>query len=396
MHRSLRHPMRAAVVGALAITLAATPVAGLPLPPGPIGPGIPGDGLLDPGTGDGVAATPPATTVFASCVRTSAAGLTVWFGYESTAVTSYDAPIGAGNMVFSTMPGASTNRGQITQFQSGRTERAWALTVPVGSTVTWQVSVALANTDPRAGQRTTVSASNSAATPTCVGSTPTRSAAPQVIDGVSAGLRVTPENLRRDSAGKLTSANVRFALDGVTSGCSDGGVPLDPVVVWGYGPPSGRDGALLFNQSPASFVPLPASAVLRVDQFTDEFGNVTTWERTRRSVRRVGAPQVITAFATTPAQSTYYPAAFGWTGATVIADVTARCRFGTTVVSSRTAYWFPSDGGAASVSFVTDFDTQTLRAPLSCLNSSLSQFGPNPPCDVVAVGVGPGGVPARR
>jgi hypothetical protein len=93
--------------------------------------------VVDSGTGSG-----PGVTVFASCTVAGPSGVTVWFGYNNALTERRVALIGSDNTVSvsSVAVNGVANRGQTTQFQPGKVERAFAVTVPVGSTATWTVA----------------------------------------------------------------------------------------------------------------------------------------------------------------------------------------------------------------------------------------------------------------
>ena len=80
------------------------------------------------------------SAVFASCTVARRAGTTVWFGYSNPLAERRVALVGSGNTVAVNGCHWRANRGQITQFQPGVVERAFAVTVPVGSTATWAVT----------------------------------------------------------------------------------------------------------------------------------------------------------------------------------------------------------------------------------------------------------------
>jgi hypothetical protein len=71
----------------------------------------------------------------------------------------------------------------------------------------------------------------------------------------------------------------------------------------------------------------------------------------------------------------------------VIADVTGRCLFGSTVVRSRVQYWFDGDGRPITLMTATDLATQTTRTAVSC---SITGQPLTSVCDNEIVGVGPG------
>ncbi len=321
-------------------------------------------------------------TVSASCVVARRAGTTVWFGYSNAAAERRVALVGASNTVTIDAVGGA-NQGQVTQFQPGVVERAFAVTVPVGSTATWTVTPAntLGVTDALS------SATSSASTPPCPSGVGVRSAAPQVVDSLVPTISATPVD-RRSKNGLLSRTVLEFSINGVVSACSAGGVALPVRVLWGYDVlPASRNGGLIVPAG-APYEVLPAGKVIRVDPNNDGI----TFERSYQGTRRVVDPQRLSVYGSFAEQATgTAQLAWGYSSISVIADVQARCQFPNGVVKSSTSVWVdPEINSGFDFHMVTDRATQTTRPAMFCLAPY-----PTTGCDVRAVGVGPGGVRFR-
>jgi len=350
-----------------------------------LGPGAGAPGVLDPGPNPGLPILGPASsvTVSASCVVSRRAGTTVWFGYSNAAAERRIALVGPTNIVaIGGAPGV--NQGQVTQFQPGVVERAFAVTVPVGSTATWTVTPAntLGVSDASS------SATSSASTPACASGVGVRSATPQIVGSLVPTISATPVN-QRVSAGLLVRSSLGFSTNGVVSACSNGGVPLPPKVLWGYGVDApGRAGGLIVPAG-ATYEALPVDRVVRTD------ANPTagvTFERSYQGTRRVVDPQRLSVYGSFAEQAAgNAQVAWGYSSISVIADVQARCQFPTGVVKSSTTVWVdPEFGSGFDFHMVTDRATQTARPAAFCLAPY-----PMTGCDVRAIGVGPGGTRFR-
>lgn len=362
----------------------AGPPPAAPLPDAPV--------LVAPVVDAQVLAGPdPAVELFATCTITRRGTTTVWFGYHNTWDRRVDARVGASNVV--TVGGTPvSNAGQVEQFQPGQVDRAFAVVVRIRSVATWSADVVdLAALEPGdvVGGLVRVQAANTPGTPVCELGTPVRSATPQLAGLIApnndASIRIVPGvNELRDLSGKLVRSSVEFAVDGVVSTCSAGGVPLPPRVLWGYAGPTDQVGGAIISSGGVGYAPLPPAAVVSTDYFDAELGVILEVQRSYRAVRQVVDPQRLWTL-----QEEGFPALFGLSSETVIADVTARCRFGRQVVSSSTVYWVDAGGRPFPFVTVTDVHAQTTRQANLCLNGIPS------PCDVPFIGVGPGGVKFR-
>jgi hypothetical protein len=351
--------------------------AGVVLGSGPI--------LIDPGT----YVPAPAVQLFATCSVTRRSVVTVWFGYQNVWTDRVDAAVGPTNDV-SIDSVSRGNLGQVAQFQPGRVDRAFAVTLNAGQVATWAADVVDLNQPALAlAPLTRVVASSSAATPACPIGTPVRSATAQ-IGGAGAAINITTSLGERRRNGLLVKSNVRFDVSGVTSACSSGGVPLTPKVLFGYlGADSVVDGLILASAG-ADYAPLPPRQVAGI---TTLGGATVVWSTANE--RSIVDPQQLFTYGASLAQSTYWPSARGLSSQRVIADVTARCRFGSQTVSSSTVVWVDAVGRGFSFATVTDAATQTTRAPGFCSITSLSPLSPAFGCDVPWIGIGPGGAKLR-
>ena len=186
------------------------------------GPGVGGPTVIDSVTGP-----PSSVTVSASCVVAKRTGTTVWFGYSNASVDRRVALVGPGN-VLAVNGVAVPNRGQITQFQPGVVERAFAVTVPVGSTASWTVTPASILGVSDASSSATSSGRRQRVPPVSV-------CARRRHKSLGASFRRSLRCRRLSSSATVSSYGRRsFSTNGVVSACSDGGVPLAPRVLWGY------------------------------------------------------------------------------------------------------------------------------------------------------------------
>ena len=323
-------------------------------------------------------AVSPAATVSASCVVFGSATDTVWFGYANNSAERIDAAVGSSNSL--TITGASVNQNQIEQLLTGAVERAFAATIPKGATATWNIDVPnLA----MPGFTTRVSAANAAATPACPSGTRSQSASIQAIPGQAAGIIAIPAKQTRNRAGLLTRASVNFQIAGLQTVCSSGGTPMEPKVLWGYGGPTSQISGALMQSAGDALRPVPANAVVRVDADTNY-----SFTRTYRSARAIVDPQKLWVFGTLQQQiQGTAPFAYGLSSETVIADVVARCAFGSRIVQGATTYWLDASGRPIGTMVVTDQLSQATRSVQGCLfNGTLV-----PNCDIPIIGVGPGG-----
>ena len=405
MHRIIRFPLVLAVlVGtaaapALADDGVTVPVDVLaPADPAPVADSSGPVGIVDAGIVDGLgpilidsgpSVAVPAVQLFATCSVTRRSGVTVWFGYQNSWTDRVDSPVGPGNdMSIDSL--SMGNLGQVSQFQPGRVDRAFAVTMSAGQVATWAADVVDLDQPALAlAPLTRVVASSSAALPACPAGTPVRSATPQ-IGGVAAQIDITTGLAERRRRGMLVRSTVRFDVSGVTSACSSGGVPLAPKVLFGYTGAVNQVGALILASSGADYAPLPPRRVART---TNLGGATVIWSTVAE--RSIVDPQQVFTYGATPAQATYWPSARGLSSQGVIADVTARCRFGGQIVSSSTVVWVDAAGQGFSFVTVTDAATQTTRTPGFCDILRLAPLSPAFGCDVPWIGVGPGGVKLR-
>jgi len=323
----------------------------------------------------------PAATVVANCIVPGATTSTVWFGYTNNSVDRVIALVGSNsNAVRLTVESYVVNRGQVEQLQPGSVARAFAVSVPAGDSATWTVQVPdLANS----GSTTTVSATGGPTTAACAAGTPKRSATIQATPGQIPAVGFTVGKQVRNTSGLLVGAAVQFGVAGLTTICSGGGVPLAPKVLWGYGGPTANINGAIVGAAGDALVALPASAIVRTD--ADE---LYSFVRSYRSTRAFVNPQSLWGFgsAAQQAQGTA-PFARGLSSETLIADVVARCQFGTRIVAGPTTYWLDSDGRSIAFQFATDIPTQTTRQARNCLLTG----SPVVNCDVPITGAGPGG-----
>jgi hypothetical protein len=341
--------------------------------------------LIDPGP----YVPAPAVQLFATCAVARRGTTTVWFGYQNIWTERVVSPVGPGNDVLIDSLSIG-NLGQVDQFQPGRVDRAFAVTLRSGQVATWAADVAdLNNLSPTIDPPTRVVASSSATTPACAVGTPIHSATPQSPAGL-AEMNVTLGGGDRQRKGMLTRSTVRFDVSGVISACSAGGVPLAPKVLFGYMGPADQLGTLVLKSSGADYAPL---APRQIAQTTVLGGTTVRWSTVAE--RSIADPQQLFTYGATPAQATYWPSARGLTSQRVIADVTARCRFGGRIVSSSTVYWADGIGRGYTFATVTDAATQTTREATVCNIDDLAPLSPALGCDVPFVGVGPGGVKLR-
>ncbi len=341
------------------------------------GPGVGGPTVIDSVTGP-----PSSVTVSASCVVAKRTGTTVWFGYSNASVDRRVALVGPGNVLAVNGVASVTNRGQITQFQPGVVERAFAVTVPVGSTASWTVTPAsiLGVSDASS------SATSSRSTPACPTGVGVRSATPQVVGSLIPTVSSLPAT-QLISNGLLVRSSQSFSTNGVVSACSDGGVPLAPRVLWGYDvSPPGQAGGLIVPAG-AAYEALAADRVIRTDS-----ANGITFERSYQATRRIVDPQRISVYGDLPEQvAGTAQVAWGYSSLSVIADVEARCLFVNGVVKSSTTVWVdPEVGSGFNFHTVTDQASQATRPASFCLAPY-----PTSGCDVRALGVGPGGTRFR-
>ena len=339
----------------------------------------PGDVLvpINPSASASVPAI-PAATVTASCIVRGATTSTVWFGYSNSSGARITALVGSNsNAVRLTVESYVVNRGQVEQLQQGSVERAFAVSVPTGTTATWTVQVPdLASP----GSSTTVSAAGGPSTPACASGTATRSATMQALPGQSPSINFTSGKQVRNNSGLLTRASVQFGISGLATSCSEGGVPLEPKVLWGYGGPTNVINGAVVSAAGDALVPLSASATVRVDSDPNY-----SFVRSYRSARTVADPQRLWVFGTLQEQVLGTAlVARGLSSETVIADVVARCQFGTRIVSGPTTYWLDADGRPIAFQMVTDVPTQSTRSSLRCLVIVAG-------CDIPIIGIGPGG-----
>ena len=328
-------------------------------------------------------AASPAATVSAACIVAGSTTDTVWFGYSNTSAERVTATVGGANSV--TITGAALDQNQIEQLLVGTVERAFAVTIPKGATATWSVTVPNLAVP---GFTTRVSAANDPTTPACPSGTRAQSAAIQSIPGQFPDITWTAAKQNRNRAGLLTGASINFQISGLQTACSTGGTPLAPKVLWGYGGPTSQISGALLASAGDALRPVPTNAVVRVDADSNY-----SFTRTYRSARAIVAPQKLWAFGTLSQQiQGTAPYAFGLSSETVIADVVARCAFGSRTVQSTTTYWLDANGRPLGFMVATDQATQATRPVQGCIFTGT--LVPN--CDIPIIGVGPGGPRLRR
>ena len=284
---------------------------------------------------------------------------TYWFGYGFTAtpqvIALKDLPanlaVGPANHFVerrgSRTVNAHANRGQGTYFQTGAHRYVFGVTVSTGNSLTWTVQAPDPASHPPLGYWQ--AAITPVAPPACPRGYTNRSAAPQTTG--NAEIRFVPINEQHVN-GVLTKSQLKFSVAGaVTSGCSAGGTPLQPRVLWGF-----SDFA---EGGTSNLAPLDPHSVVRVDTFYPGDGaTAVTYQRTWNATRTIIDPQ--RPFTTTPGVSSH-----GMATTNVLADVQARCAFTigstTTIVRSNQTLWVPTDGGPILYGFVTDVPTQTTR-----------------------------------
>jgi hypothetical protein len=205
------------------------------------------------------------------------------------------------------------------------------------------------------------------------------------VGGLVPTISATPVN-PLVSNGLLVRSSLKFSTNGVVSACSDGGRPLVPRALWGYGVGAPGQAGGLIVPAGAPFVGLSAVNILRTDAFSN--GEIT-FERSYQATRRIADPQRISVFGTLREQLLgKAQVAWGYSSIALIADVEARCKFPDgVVVTSSTTVWVDSERGSSiDVHTVTDRLTQSTRPATFCLAPY-----PASGCDVRAIGVGPGG-----
>ena len=157
-------------------------------------------------------------------------------------------------------------------------------------------------------------------------------------------------------------SSLQFSTNGVVSACSNGGIPLEPRVLWGYDvTPPGQAGGLVVPAG-ASFEALAVDRVLRTD--TNAAGDIA-FERSYQATRRIVDPQSGPIAAGTLQEELAGTAqvAWGYSSISVIADVEARCQFPNGIVKSSTTVWVdPTVGSGFNFHTVTDRTAQTNAA----------------------------------
>ncbi len=266
----------------------------------------------------------PGVSVFASCTVARRTGTTVWFGYNNPLAERRVALVESANAVYIKGYLGALNRGQVTQFQPGVVERAFAVTVPVGSTATWAVTPANILGVPDSSS----SATSGPSTPACPSGVGVRSATPQIVGGLVPTISALPVN-QLVSNGLLVRSSLKFSTNGVVSACSDGGVPLALKCC----------GATRFASWWSSFLrELPTNR--SADKIVRSIRTLRTASRssvrTRRLVGCRSAERQRVRFAQEQLAGT---AQIAWaTARRVIADVEARCQFPNGVVELTTVW----------------------------------------------------------
>ena len=270
----------------------------------------------------GAALITPNIVPSVTCVVHGTKSNSYWFGYASDGATSWAIAAGTGN-VLTASTGGTTNRGQTTQFLSGRHDGVFVVSgVVAGTTLTWSITAAA-----------TRSVTTTASVPSCPTGTPTVSATPQWLGGLSIAGRVSSTS---DATGKLLSTTWTFSPAGVVSVCSTGGTPLTPSYVYGYSDVPFGGASPMSAGYAANLNPVADTSI--VGSVTDSGGR--TFVRTTqitRTVKNVQLVQTVTGTLT----GTITNRGFGFS--TVIVDAYARCQFGATIITGRDPIWV--DGG---------------------------------------------------
>ena len=185
--------------------------------------------------------TPPAVDLTAPCVRYVGHGeLEAVFGYHNPGVYSAFTPLAAdhgepgANVIIrdpwgAAPPAVDTTNPQVTMFLPGWHRYAFAVRFRLGDRVAWQVRLPSKddpNLDP--GWKVTVRPDLLS---WCGRSVPARFA---VVQAASAFLN--PVDIVRDTAGNITSYDVRINIEGARTACSTGGVALPTTQVVGWTP----------------------------------------------------------------------------------------------------------------------------------------------------------------
>ncbi len=296
-----------------------------------------------------------------------------WFGYRSD--STYWVPAGPSNKIVEKNGvgveiNATANRSQVLQLKSGEHHRSFAVRVAAGNRPEWSVTVALSNAEALQPQSTSVAIPNGSL-PSCTPKTPRHSAVAQVTAAPTITFNAVGRQL--DSTGKLIGSAIRFRVNGVTSVCSAGGVPMPPQILWGYDAGPG-------------IAPIRRSSVVRTDILYSSFQNtnfpvpfVRTW--TDRLVIR--SPQDVS---TNNFGETFY----GVSQAGVIADVVARCKVKGKVITTTEPLWVAIDGSEVKFAWYTDSTQHTVATP--CQPSNLDVLG----CPFKGGSSGGGGAFAKR
>lgn len=336
----------------------------------------------------------PAVVLRATCAVRSPTHELVWFGFTNRAARHLAIPLGAANSLRFASTGEAAPSTQTTDFVVGRRDRAFLAKVETGRRLRWRVTVPSYDPATHAisfDPMVTVTATSGPDVPDCAATVPRRGVTAQYAPG---GWRLSVRPAREvRSAGTLTTSYVRLALSGIRTACVNGGTPLTPTVLWGYAPTTAAQDVMLLAGAGANYAPLDPGQIVRVDSMQLPGEAAGSFVRSYATDRRVVDPQQITLFGSTPIEQERNPQPRGYSGAVVLADVRARCRFGTTIVSSATPLLVDADGRGISVHTVTDQPSQSSRPIVVCPN-------PLPPfpvlgCDVPMLGVFPGGTRFR-
>jgi hypothetical protein len=315
----------------------------------------------------------PAVLPAATCVVHRPNAEVYWFGYDNITPFTTVAAVGANNSL-TTSGGAGPDLAQPDQFRPGTRSMSVAVRVAPGETATWTV----ASVDQLGQAPIAVTAIADASTPVCPVGAPLHSAN---VRTSGATIGVVPARQRRDAAGLLVEASVRFVVNGATTVCSAGGVPTPPLPLWGF--------ADEFGVSPVigaqKYAPIPTRQVLRSDTFVT-VGRVgpgsITFQRTYSPFRTVPDPQRAL-IQIIPGAGTQIPT-LGLTEVIATADMTGACWWGLVPVFSQEVF-IGGEESRYSLS-ATDPITQTSRQAITCVAPTLP-----PACDYVVQVVGPGG-----
>jgi hypothetical protein len=272
----------------------------------------------------------------------------VWFGYLSKIGPGTWMPVGADNHItqISVVRGrlrttTVADMGQVNHFQSGEHHMAFAIDIPLTTTISWDLTTP-------AGTAANGSFTESI-TPliprNCPAGTPKRSAVARIVTEPS--YTVTGVNEVKDALGTLIAGGVRYDVIGIESRCSAGGTPQAPSVLWGWADnTSPRSDGVTSNLT-------AVEPLVRTDSLFGGFDPAIDFQRSFNPVRTVADTQRLPVAG--PKAGT------GMTETDVLADVFGVCAFGGTMVTSTTSAYVPSFGDFRYSFTVTDIPGQFQR-----------------------------------